>query len=202
MFKLRRAELYAQIEADTVHAAVPVASAAPTGQGFSVVDLAEVERAAVVIHHGPMDDVLSTDQALARWIDANGYGSVGYAHEVTPAGPPFFRYNVIDMERKLDMEAGVAVAAAVDGDDVVTPGVLPAGRYATVTYVGHPQGLVIATRDLLDWGAGQGLRWDTAPGAHGEQWGSRLEFYLTDPNEEPDMSKWRTQLAFRLADTA
>lgn len=58
-----------------VHAAVPVASAAPVGQGFSVVDLAEVERAAVVIHHGPMDDVLSTDQALARWIDANGYGS-------------------------------------------------------------------------------------------------------------------------------
>jgi DNA-binding transcriptional MerR regulator len=71
-----------------VHAAVPVASAAPVGEGFSVVDLAEVERAAVVIHHGPMDGVLSTDQALARWIDANGYGSVGYAREVTLAWSP------------------------------------------------------------------------------------------------------------------
>jgi len=27
--------------------------------------------------------VLSTGQALARWIDANGYRSVGYAREVT-----------------------------------------------------------------------------------------------------------------------
>jgi hypothetical protein len=27
-----------------------------------------------------------------------------------------------------------------------------------------------------------------------------VEYYLTDPREEPDMSKWVTQLAFRLAD--
>jgi hypothetical protein len=36
-------------------------------------------------------------------------------------------------------------------------------------------------------------------GSDGDRWGSRLEFYLTDPREEP-MSKWVTQLAFRLAD--
>ena len=47
---------------------------------------------------------------------------------------------------------------------------------------------------------GQGLTWDMSPGETGERWGSRLEFYLTDPREEPDMSKWVTQLAFRLAD--
>jgi len=29
---------------------------------------------------------------------------------------------------------------------------------------------------------------------------SRLEILLTDPREEPDMSKWVTQVAFRLAD--
>jgi hypothetical protein len=34
----------------------------------------------------------------------------------------------------------------------------------------------------------------------GERWGGRLEIYLTDPDQEPDMSKWQTQLAFRLAD--
>jgi effector-binding domain-containing protein len=45
--------------------------------------LAEVGRAAAIIHHGSMDDVLSTGQALARWIDANGYRSAGYAREVT-----------------------------------------------------------------------------------------------------------------------
>ena len=66
-----------------VHAAVPVAAEAGGDHGFSVVDLAAVESAAAIIHHGSMDDVLSTGQALARWIDANGYRSAGYAREVT-----------------------------------------------------------------------------------------------------------------------
>ena len=54
--------------------------------------------------------------------------------------------------------------------------------------------------DLLDWAAGQGLSWDMTPADGGERWGARLEIYLTDPEQEPDMSKWHTQLAFRLAD--
>jgi effector-binding domain-containing protein len=66
-----------------IHAAVPVIAGSGGDHGFSVVDLAEVDRAAVIIHHGSMDDVLSTGQALARWIDANGYRSAGYAREVT-----------------------------------------------------------------------------------------------------------------------
>ena len=66
-----------------VHAAVPVVAEAGADHGFSVVNLAGVETAAAIIHHGSMDDVMSTGQALARWIDANGYRSAGYAREVT-----------------------------------------------------------------------------------------------------------------------
>ena len=126
------------------------------------------------------------------WLGARG---------VAPAGAPFFKYNAIDMMRELEVEAGVPVAAAVDGDADVLSGVLPAGRYATVTHVGHPDKLVEATKALLDWAAGLGLKWDVSAGDDGEErWGCRLEFYLTDPSEEPDMNKWETQLAFRLAD--
>jgi DNA-binding transcriptional MerR regulator len=66
-----------------VHAAVPVIAEAGQDPGFSIVDLPAVETAAVIIHHGSMDDVMSTGQALARWIDANGYRSAGYNREVT-----------------------------------------------------------------------------------------------------------------------
>jgi DNA-binding transcriptional MerR regulator len=66
-----------------VHAAVPVADQLPGDHGFNVVELAGVDTAAAIIHHGSMDDVLSTGQALARWIDASGYRSAGYAREVT-----------------------------------------------------------------------------------------------------------------------
>jgi effector-binding domain-containing protein len=121
---------------------------------------------------------------------------------LTPAGPPFLKYNVIDMMRQLEVENGVPLTAPVEdtGEGEVISGVLPAGRYATVTHVGHPSELVGATKALLDWAAGHGLTWDVSPGETGERWGSRLEFYLTDPREEPDMSKWITQLAFKLAD--
>jgi effector-binding domain-containing protein len=121
---------------------------------------------------------------------------------LTPAGPPFLKYNVIDMMRQLEVENGVPLTAPADsaGDGEVISGVLPAGRYATVAHVGHPSELAGATKALLDWAAGQGLTWDMSPGETGERWGSRLEFYLTDPREEPDMSKWITQLAFKLAD--
>lgn len=122
------------------------------------------------------------------------------AHRLVPAGAPFFRYNVIDMMRELEIDVGVPVAGAVDGDGRVVSGVVPAGRYATLTHVGSPGELVGATKTLLDWADAQGLRWDMSPGDNGERWGSRLEIYLTDPGQEPDISKWQTQLAFRLAD--
>jgi effector-binding domain-containing protein len=48
-----------------------------------VVDLPGLSRAATVIQYGSMDDVLSTRQALARWIDRNGYRSAGYLRELT-----------------------------------------------------------------------------------------------------------------------
>jgi effector-binding domain-containing protein len=125
------------------------------------------------------------------WLGARG---------LAPAGPPFLKYNVIDMARQLEIDNGVPVAAPADGDGEVISGVLPAGRYATLTHVGHPSELVGATKALRAWAAEQGLTWDVSPGESGDRWASRLEFYLTDPREEPDMTKWVTQLAFRLAD--
>jgi effector-binding domain-containing protein len=131
------------------------------------------------------------NQEVFVWLEKQG---------TPPAGAPFGKYNVIDMAAKLEIEAGVPVAAAVAGDDRVVSGVLPAGRYATLTHVGHPSELMAATGALLDWAAAQGLTWDMSPGVNGERWACRLETYLTDPSQEPDMSKWVTQLAFKLAD--
>lgn len=67
----------------TVHAALPIAGRAGGRTGFGVVDLGEIPAAATLIHQGSMDDVLPSIQALARWIDASGYQSLGYPREVT-----------------------------------------------------------------------------------------------------------------------
>ena len=66
-----------------VHAALPVAQPPGCDLGFDVVDLAEIPAAATLVHRGSMDQVLPAVQALARWIDAAGYQSLGYAREFT-----------------------------------------------------------------------------------------------------------------------
>ncbi len=126
-----------------------------------------------------------------------------YAHGLEPAGAPFLKYNLIDMDRQMEIEAGVPVVrTAGESDNTVLPGVLPAGRYATVTHIGHPSSLVNATAALLDWAAEQGMEWDVTETADGQRWGCRLEVLRTDPNVEPDMDKWETQLAFRSSGVA
>ncbi|HXT36332.1 MAG TPA: GyrI-like domain-containing protein [Chloroflexota bacterium] len=117
---------------------------------------------------------------------------------VAPAGPPFIRYHVIDMAAKLDIELGVPVAGAVPGDDRVSAGTLPAGRYATLIYQDAGRGIE-ANAALLEWGARQGLAWDSWAAANGEGFGARYESFLTDPQVEPDPKKWETEVAIRLA---
>lgn len=120
------------------------------------------------------------------------------AHGAAPAGAPFWKYNVIDMERGLEVEAGFPVAEPIEGDERVRAGVLPAGRYATLMNVGHPSTLMDATGRLLRWGDEHDLVWDASPSPEGERWACRLEIYLDEPGQ--DMNDWHTELAFRLAD--
>lgn len=64
-----------------VHATLPVNADPADGQDFAIVDLPAIQQAATVVHRGSMDNVMSTIQVLARWIDGNGYRSSGYPRE-------------------------------------------------------------------------------------------------------------------------
>ncbi|MBM2623704.1 GyrI-like domain-containing protein [Actinoplanes sp. LDG1-06] len=119
---------------------------------------------------------------------------------VPVAGAPFFRYRVIDMSADLVVEAGIPITAPVEVASPMFVEMLPAGRYATVTHVGHPDELMAVTARLLDWARDQGLAFDMQPTPTGEVWGCRLEVLMSNPAEEPDMHRWRTDLFFRLAD--
>jgi effector-binding domain-containing protein len=122
------------------------------------------------------------------WLDQRG---------LKPAGAPFVKYNVIDMEREMEIEVGAPLAAAAAGDGRVRSGLLPAGQYAIVEHIGPYKELEGATARLLQWGRQQELVWDASDDQR--HWGARLECYETDPAEEPDPANWRTELRFRLA---
>lgn len=120
---------------------------------------------------------------------------------LTPAGAPFWRYLVIDMGAKLEIDVAVPVATAVPGEGRIIAEVLPAGRYAVLVHTGPYDDLVEVTAALLAWAEEKGLAWDKwSEAPRGEGWRARIETYLTDPTEEPNPAKWATELAFKLAD--
>ncbi|MER7106415.1 GyrI-like domain-containing protein [Streptomyces sp. NPDC000229] len=129
---------------------------------------------------------------LVGWLAARG---------IEVADAPFFRFNTVDMAGESEVEAGVPVASPPpepEGDIGVA--LLPAGRYATLTHVGHPDQLLAAAAALRKWADERGLEWDMREVDGVERWGCRIESYRTDPRVEPDPSRWETELAFRLAD--
>jgi effector-binding domain-containing protein len=118
-------------------------------------------------------------------------------HGIAPAGAPFFKYNVVDMEGELELEWGVPTAAKFTGDARILSGVLPAGRYATALHTGPYDQLMDATRSLLKWVGEQGLALDETKTKEGEVFACRLEIYLNDPSVEP-RERLQTELAFKL----
>jgi len=142
----------------------------------------------------PMSDfstvILQTHDEIFVWLRE---------HSVAPAGAPFIRYHVINMEGLMDVEMGVPVAGAVLGNGRINANTLPEGQYATLIYTGVANG-VPANGVLIDWAMRQGLVWDRWDDPNGDAFGSRVESFLTDPADEPDMTKWETEVAIKLAD--
>ncbi|MEU8013146.1 MerR family transcriptional regulator [Micromonospora parva] len=69
-------------DAVVVHAGVLVDAEPAAAPDVTVRDLPALRSAATIIHHGAMDDVEPSMQALARWIEENRYRTDGFAREV------------------------------------------------------------------------------------------------------------------------
>ncbi|MEZ4502176.1 MAG: GyrI-like domain-containing protein [Dehalococcoidia bacterium] len=102
------------------------------------------------------------------------------------AGPPFVRY--LTMGNEWDFEAGAPVATAVPGEGRVEASSLAGGEVAVVTYTGPYEGVGEAHEAIGTWLAEQGRL------PSGPPWDS----YVTDPMQEPDSTKWRTDVYYPL----
>jgi effector-binding domain-containing protein len=118
------------------------------------------------------------------------------ARNVLPVDEPFFKYDEVDMDAGLVLEIGYPTDDRHSGEGEIVAGVLPAGRYVSMTHHGHPAQLAEATGELLAWAKQQELEFDV----NGTSWRCRLEIYKSDPREVPDMNLWETELLFKLRD--
>lgn len=117
---------------------------------------------------------------------------------VEPDGVEFIKFNVVDMPR-LEIEVGMTTDALVPLSGRLVNGVLPAGRYVSMTYTGPYDGLYDATAMLVGWAKEKGLQWDARSTENGDVFASRLEVHDNNPSIEPDPAKLVTTLLFKLA---
>jgi effector-binding domain-containing protein len=112
-------------------------------------------------------------------------GTFGYVmgKGAQPVGPPFTIYHRIDGET-VELEGGCPTATALPGEGDVVAGELPGGEVAFTWHVGPYDTIENAHNDLLAWLAAN----DKA------QAGPMWEVYWTDPGQEPDPARWKTEL--------
>ncbi|MFN8585386.1 MAG: GyrI-like domain-containing protein [Dehalococcoidia bacterium] len=91
----------------------------------------------------------------------------------------------------MEVEVGWPVPAPFAGRGEVTAGELPGGPAAVASYFGPYEDIRPAYEAIAAWCRDHGRA------VAGSPW----ESYCTDPSEEPDSAKWRTDVAFPLRDT-
>lgn len=116
---------------------------------------------------------------------------------IQPAGQPFFRYYVINMDGEMDVEAGIPVTGVLPGYGRIRHGILPGGRYASLNYVGTGY---TGSGALTRWAMENGHVFDEWALPNGTAYRARYERYLTDPKIQPLKSKWECEVAVKLVE--
>lgn len=118
---------------------------------------------------------------------------------VEGTGAAIFRYNVVKMP-ELEMEFGIETRTAQSTSGALKTGILPAGRYAELIYVGPYRYLTKVNGALIDWSRENELVFDMHPAPDGDHFAGRVEFYPNGPQDEPDEDKRKTIVAIKLKD--
>src|SRR5690606_36616918 len=130
---------------------------------------------------------------VAEWLGQQG---------IDPAGPPIIRYyvcpTVADGAARVDVAVVWPVAKCVTGTDRIGPDALPAGRYASLIDTGVENG-VPANGALIQWARDIHIAWNSRDVEAGEAFAGRLEHLLDGPDDDPNPSNWKTEVAIMTA---
>ena len=121
-------------------------------------------------------------------------------HQVPPLGGPLFVYRHIgSTDDIVDLTVAVPISDPVTPTDGLVLGDLPEGTYVVGRHVGTPDAIPAAHEEVKEWARANGHRLDVLKDDKGGLWTGHAEHFLTDPTEEPDSSKWVTDLLFKTA---
>ncbi|WP_291379098.1 GyrI-like domain-containing protein [Demequina sp.] len=140
---------------------------------------------------------------LAHWDRLNAhvpriYSALAAAGGV-PLGGPIYQYHRLKTAQDpMEITVSVPVAACMEIGEGFDTGALPAGRYLVARPEGGPDVLATVHREMWEWAQVQGLVLAIDERSDGIHWQGRTEQFLTDPQSEPDRSKWATEVTYLL----
>jgi AraC family transcriptional regulator len=122
--------------------------------------------------------------ALPGWLASAFHTVTDYLNRThaEPAGPPFARFTFLN--DVVAVEAGFPVSQEIAGANPVEPSALPDGPAAVTTHTGRYEDLDSAYAAIRNW----------LDAHHYAAAGPHWEVYHTDPNVEPDPTRWRTDV--------
>ena len=146
---------------------------------------------------------VSMTAELAHWGRVNEYVPRIYAALAaaggSPQGGPIYQYHRLQTAADpMDITVSVPVPARIEVGDGFETGTIPAGRYLVARPDGGPDTLGRVHGEMWQWADVQGLELATDERADGIHWHARTEQFLTDPQSEPDRSKWAVEVAYLL----
>lgn len=107
---------------------------------------------------------------------------------IVPAGTPFAYWHDMNSESMskgvFDMECGFPVGVPAQGDGQIKASRLPGGKVITAMHIGPYESLAQTYEAVLAWVNEKGYQ------VKEDMW----ETYLTNPCEEPDKTKWMTEI--------
>jgi DNA-binding transcriptional MerR regulator len=121
---------------------------------------------------------------------------------VEPDGAPIIRYYACPAAADsaiVDMAVGFLVGRVLSGNERILADTLPAGRYASLIYIGVENGIP-GNAALIEWANNQGIQWDSWENTIGEAFAGRIEHLIDGPDDDPNPSNWKTEVAIKLVE--
>ena len=119
-------------------------------------------------------------------------------HGIAPLGGPLYVYRHIgSSDDVVDLTVAVPIGDPVKPTDGLVLGELPAGTYVIGHHVGAPDAIPGAHEEVKRWAEAHGHRLDSFADDNGTLWTGYAEHFLTDPSQEPDPTRWVTDLLFK-----
>lgn len=116
------------------------------------------------------------------------YGEIGQylaKEEVDMAGMPFSFYHLMD-EDEIDLECGIPTSSKIRGNDRIIGATFPKTKCVSLDFYGDYNNLGTGHEKIQKWVEDHEF----------ELMGPPMEFYLTDPGQDPNPNNWLTRICY------